>query len=332
MSAVLDVQGLTTVIGAHMPPRTVLEDVSLSVRAGEVLGVVGESGSGKSMLALSIMGLIPSSVRREAGAIRLLGDDLTRGTDAAWRARRGREMAMVFQEPMSSLNPVMRVGAQIGEVLRHRRGMRGAESTRRAIELLERVEIPSPQRRLLAYPHELSGGMRQRVMIAIALAAEPKLLIADEPTTALDVTIQAQILDLLRALQRDTGMALMLITHDLGVIAEIADRVMVLYAGRVAETARVDTLFDAPVHPYTRALLASIPNVNERRERLATIEGSVPIVGDMPAGCRFAPRCAARSEACMVMRPPLTVPSATHPVTCVGALAPEEIGLSNEAP
>ncbi len=323
MSAVLDVQGLTTVIGSHMPPRTVLEDVSLSVRAGEVLGVVGESGSGKSMLALSIMGLLPSSVRREAGAIRLLGDDLTLGTDAAWRARRGREMAMVFQEPMSSLNPVMRVGAQIDEVLRHRRGMRGAEATRRAIELLERVEIPSPQRRLLAYPHELSGGMRQRVMIAIALAAEPKLLIADEPTTALDVTIQAQILDLLRALQRDTGMALMLITHDLGVIAEIADRVMVLYAGRVAETARVDTLFDAPAHPYTRALLASIPDVNVRRERLATIEGSVPIVGDMPSGCRFAPRCAARSEACMAIPPPLEALSATHAVACVGALAAE---------
>jgi peptide/nickel transport system ATP-binding protein len=225
----------------------------------------------------------------------------------------------VFQEPMSSLNPVMRIGTQIEEVLRHRRGMQGAAATRRAIELLERVEIPSPQRRLLAYPHELSGGMRQRVMIAIALAAEPRLLIADEPTTALDVTIQAQILDLLRTLQRDTGMALMLITHDLGVIAEMADRVMVLYAGRVAETAQVGTLFDAPAHPYTRALLASIPNANVRRERLATIEGSIPTVGDMPTGCRFAPRCSASSPACLAAPPVLTPLSALHAVACIHA-------------
>ena len=321
MSAVLEVQGLTTVIGSHSPARTVLEDVTLCVGAGEVLGVVGESGSGKSMLALAVMGLLPRSIRRVSGAIRVLGDDVTRSTPAAWRARLGREMAMVFQEPMSSLNPVMRIGAQIEEVLRRRRGMQGTAATRRAIELLERVEIPSPQRRLLAYPHELSGGMRQRVMIAIALAAEPKLLIVDEPTTALDVTIQAQILDLLRELQRDTGMALMLITHDLGVIAEIADRVMVLYAGRVAETSTVHALFDAPVHPYTRALLASIPDVNVRRERLATIEGSVPIVGDMPAGCRFAPRCAWRSEACVGTPPPLRALSATHAVACVRTLS-----------
>jgi oligopeptide/dipeptide ABC transporter ATP-binding protein len=323
MSSVLEVQGLTTVIGAHAPARTVLEDVSLRLDAGEVLGVVGESGSGKSMLALSIMGLLPDSIRRVAGAVRVLGDDLTRGTPAAWRARRGREMAMVFQEPMSSLNPVMRIGAQIEEVLRRRRGMQGAAATRRAIELLERVEIPSAQRRLLAYPHELSGGMRQRVMIAIALAAEPKLLIADEPTTALDVTIQAQILDLLRALQRDTGMALMLITHDLGVIAEMADRVMVLYAGRVAETASVDTLFDTPLHPYTRALLASIPNPKLRRERLATIEGAVPSAGDMPPGCRFAPRCAQRGEACIAMPPPMKALSPSHAVACVRALTLE---------
>jgi peptide/nickel transport system ATP-binding protein len=321
MSVVLEVQGLTTVVGDHAPARTVLEDIGFGIRAGEVLGVVGESGSGKSMLALSIMGLLPDSIRRVSGAVRLLGDDLTRGTPAAWRARRGREMAMVFQEPMSSLNPVMRIGTQIEEVLRRRRGLPAAAATRRAIELLDRVEIPSPQRRMLAYPHELSGGMRQRVMIAMALAAEPRLLIADEPTTALDVTIQAQILDLLRTLQRDTGMALMLITHDLGVIAEMADRVMVLYAGRVAETADVDTLFDAPGHPYTRALLASIPNVDVRRERLATIEGSVPTVGAMPAGCRFAPRCAARSDACTAAPPPVQALSTTHAVACVHASA-----------
>jgi len=316
VSAVLEVDGLTTALG-HRAQATVLEDVSLTLDAGEVLGVVGESGSGKSMLALTIMGLLPSSIRRTSGAIRLLGTNLAQSTSEAWRERRGRDMAMIFQEPMTSLNPVMRVGTQIEEVLRRRRRLSNAESHRKAIELLERVEIPSPARRLLAYPHELSGGMRQRVMIAIALAADPKLLIADEPTTALDVTIQAQILDLLRSLQRDTGMALMLITHDLGVIAEIADRVMVLYAGRVAETASVATLFDAPAHPYSQALLASIPNLASQRDRLATIDGAVPTVGAMPVGCRFAPRCVDRRDACVVSSPQLRPLSPQHGVACV---------------
>jgi peptide/nickel transport system ATP-binding protein len=317
MSAVLDVQGLTTVLGSGTAAATVLEDVNFTLNAGEVLGVVGESGSGKSMLALAIMGLLPPEIRRASGLIRLLGEDLTQGTPNAWRARRGREMAMVFQEPMSSLNPVMRIGTQIEEVLRRRRGMQGPAATRRAISLLDRVEIPSPKRRLASYPHELSGGMRQRVMIAMALAADPKLLIADEPTTALDVTIQAQILTLLRSLQRDTGMALMLITHDLGVIAEIADRVMVLYAGRVAEVAPVETLFDAAAHPYTRALLSSIPDVTTRRERLTTIDGSVPSVGAMPSGCRFAPRCPAQRDDCTRRPPAIAGLSAVHAVACL---------------
>ena len=323
MSTVLEIEGLTTVIGKGASERSVLEDVSLRIGAGEVLGVVGESGSGKSMLALSVMGLLPSSIRRASGAIHLLGDDLAQGTAAGWRARRGRQMAMVFQEPMSSLNPVMRIGAQIEEVLRRRKGMAGGDANRRAIDLLERVEMPSPQRRLLAYPHELSGGMRQRVMIAMALSCSPKLLIADEPTTALDVTIQAQIVDLLRSLQRDTNMALMLITHDLGVIAEAADRVMVLYAGRVAETADVQTLFDAPVHPYTRALLASIPNMSVRRERLATIEGAVPTLDDMPPGCRFAPRCTVSNATCIVAPPAVRRLTSMHEVACVHAVAAE---------
>ena len=320
MSAVLEVDGLTTALGRRAQ-ATVLEDVSLTLAAGEVLGIVGESGSGKSMLALTIMGLLPHSIRCAAGTIRLLGADLTAGTPEAWRARRGRDMAMIFQEPMTSLNPIMRVGAQIEEVLRRRRGLSPAAARRRAIELLDRVEIPSPERRLAAYPHELSGGMRQRVMIAIALAADPKLLIADEPTTALDVTIQAQILDLLRSLQRDNGMALMLITHDLGVIAEIADRVMVLYAGRVAETAEVATLFDAPAHPYSQALLASIPNLTTRRHRLATIDGAVPTVGSMPTGCRFAPRCADRRDACVATPPQMRPLSPRHGVACVKSYA-----------
>jgi peptide/nickel transport system ATP-binding protein len=314
---VLEVQGLTTTLGEGARAATILEDVTLEVAAGEVLGVVGESGSGKSMLALAVMGLLPPSIRVTAGAIRLLGDDLTGGSATAWRGRRGRDMAMVFQEPMSSLNPVMRIGAQIEEVLRRRLGMKGDAATRRAVDLLERVEMPSAKSRLATYPHELSGGMRQRVMIAMALAADPKLLIADEPTTALDVTIQAQILDLLRSIQRHTGMALMLITHDLGVIAEMADRVMVLYAGRIAETAPVATLFDAPAHPYSRALLASVPTVAARVERLVTIDGSVPAVGALPSGCRFAPRCPRRTDACDVAPPATHALSARHAVACL---------------
>jgi oligopeptide/dipeptide ABC transporter ATP-binding protein len=314
---VLDVQGLTTTLGQGARAATILEDVTLQVGPGEVLGVVGESGSGKSMLALAVMGLLPPTIRVAAGTIRLLGDDLVAGGAGAWRARRGRDMAMVFQEPMSSLNPVMRIGAQIEEVLRRRLGLSGDAATRRAVDLLERVEIPAARSRLATYPHELSGGMRQRVMIAMALASDPRLLIADEPTTALDVTIQAQILDLLRAIQRDTGMALMLITHDLGVIAEMADRVMVLYAGRVAETAPVDTLFDSPAHPYSRALLASVPTVAQRVARLVTIEGAVPPVGAFPRGCRFAPRCDRRSAACEAAPPVVRDLAAGHAVACL---------------
>ncbi len=312
---VLAVDGLTTRLASG--GGAILEDVSFTLDAGEVLGIVGESGSGKSMLALTIMDLLPPAIERVGGRIRLLGEDLTRLPPAAWRARRGREMAMIFQEPMTSLNPVMRVGPQIEEVLRMRRGLDGAAARRRAIELLERVEIPSAEARLQAYPHELSGGMRQRVMIAIALAAEPKLLVADEPTTALDVTIQAQILDLLRTLQRETGLALILITHDLGVIAEIADRVLVLYAGRVAETAPVRTLFDDPAHPYTQALMASIPGLGPRRERLASIEGSVPPVGAFPPGCRFAPRCPHRRAVCEGAPPPPAPVAANHEAACL---------------
>ncbi len=328
---VLEIEGLTTTL-RNQSQDTILEDVSFTLRAGEVLGIVGESGSGKSMLALTIMGLLPPSIECTSGAIRLLGTNLVKSSKGAWRERRGRDMAMIFQEPMTSLNPVMRIGTQIEEVLLRRRRLSAAAAQRTAIELLERVEIPSPARRLMAYPHELSGGMRQRVMIAIALAADPKLLIADEPTTALDVTIQAQILDLLRSLQRDTGMALMLITHDLGVIAEIADRVMVLYAGRVAETASVATLFDAPAHPYSQALLASIPNLASRRDRLATIDGAVPTVGAMPVGCRFAPRCPDRHDACVVSSPQMRLLSPQHGVACVKSFASMPVALIAQEP
>ena len=294
-----------------------LHDISFAVQPGEVLGIVGESGSGKSLLALAVMGLLPPALTLSARRIRLLGDELTGRPREAWRAHRGRDMAMIFQEPMTSLNPVMRVGAQIAEVLRWR-GRLGADAARRrTLELMEQVEIPSPRQRLAAYPHELSGGMRQRVMIAIALAADPKLLIADEPTTALDVTVQAQILGLLRRLQRETGLALILITHDFGVIAEIAERVMVLYAGRIAETAPVRTIFDEAAHPYTELLLAAIPDTVGRRHRLATIPGMVPGALDMPAGCRFAPRCPHRREVCEAAPPPVAALAPGHEVGCL---------------
>lgn len=321
----LRVENLTTVVGSGASAPSVLEDVSFTLSAGEVLCVVGESGSGKSMLALTLMGLLGFPVRRAAGRIILDGEDITAGGPRAWRQKRGRDLSMIFQEPMTSLNPIMRVGEQIGEVLRMRKGMSAEAARRRAVELLERVEIPAAASRLAAYPHELSGGMRQRVMIAVALAAEPKLLIADEPTTALDVTIQAQILDLLRDIQAESGMALMLITHDLGVVAEMAHKVMVLYAGRVAEMADVETLFDAPSHPYTQALLASIPSLDSSSDRLVTIPGSVPGVGLMPKGCRFAPRCPHVKDVCQLAPPPVVKLASDQHVACLrpfGYVAP----------
>jgi peptide/nickel transport system ATP-binding protein len=325
---ILEVKGLTTALAGGT--ITILEDISFGLQPGEVLGVVGESGSGKSMLALSVMGLLPKAVRRTAGQIVLNGEDLAGLSPDRWRERRGRDLAMIFQEPMTALNPVMRVGEQVAEVLR-RRGMSAGKARQEAIDLFRKVEIPSPEQRVRAYPHELSGGMRQRVMIAIALAANPKLLIADEPTTALDVTVQAQILDLLRKLQKETGLSLLFITHDLGVIAEIADRVLVLYAGRVAEIAPVRKIFDSPQHPYTRALLASIPEIDGPRGRLVTIEGAVPSIGTMPKGCRYAPRCPFRRDICEQEPPRLGLVSPDQAAACVqpfGFEQPQEEALA----
>ena len=267
MSALLAVEELTTGLGARGPH--ILSSVSLTLQAGEVLGVVGESGSGKSMLALSIMGLLPHPITVRGGRV-LLGDrDLLTLPGQQMRFLRGKDVAMIFQEPMTSLNPVMRVGNQIGEVLRWHLALQGNAAREEGIALLRRVEMPDPERQIDAYPHELSGGMRQRVMVAMALAGRPRLLIADEPTTALDVTIQAQILELVRKIQRENGMSVLLITHDLGVIAEMCDRVAVMYAGRVVEMGSALDIFDRPAHPYTRGLLASRPRISAGSEWLS---------------------------------------------------------------
>ena len=314
VNPLLRVQQLSTTLGSRGPD--ILSDIEISLNSGEVLGVVGESGSGKSMLALSIMGLLPSPITVRQGAITLQDQDLLGLPPAKLRALRGKDMAMIFQEPMTSLNPVMRVGQQIGEVLSWHRALKGAAAREESLALLRRVEMPDPQRQIDAYPHELSGGMRQRVMIAIALAGQPRLLIADEPTTALDVTIQAQILELIRKIQRDAGMAVLLITHDLGVIAEMCDRVAVMYAGRVVEQGAVLDIFDRPAHPYTRGLLASRPKISAGANWLSTIDGTVPALGQVGAGCSFAPRCPMVNPAC-TQRPPLREVGPAHLAACV---------------
>jgi oligopeptide/dipeptide ABC transporter ATP-binding protein len=319
MAALLSVQNLTTVFRLGRVDAAAVDDVSLDVAPGEVLGIVGESGSGKSVLALSIMGLLPSPPGRIAsGSIRFAGRELVGLPPREMRAIRGGGMGMIFQEPMSSLNPVFTIGDQIAEALRAHGRMGRREALGEAVALLRKVGIPSPEQRLGQYPHQLSGGMRQRVMIAMALAGSPRLLIADEPTTALDVTIQAQILDLLMRLRDETGMAILLITHNMGVIAEIADRVMVMYAGRVAEQAAVHDLFDAPAHPYTRGLMGSTPVLAGGKARLSAIPGSLPRLGEAPEGCRFAPRCQRAEDACRAGRPPFApLAGAGHAAACL---------------
>ena len=322
----LEVRGLTTALGARGPE--ILSNVDLALHSGEVLGVVGESGSGKSMLALSIMGLLPHPIVVRAGQVRLQGQDLLTLSSEAMRALRGKDLAMIFQEPMTSLNPVMRVGQQLGEVLRFKLDLRGQAARQEGIALLRRVEMPDPESQIDAYPYELSGGMRQRVMIAMALAGKPRLLVADEPTTALDVTIQAQILELIRKIQRDEGMSVLLITHDLGVIAEMCDRVAVMYAGRVVELGTALDVFDRPAHPYTRGLLASRPRIEAGAQWLSTIEGTVPSVGQTGPGCSFAPRCPLARDACLAAIPPLREGTAGHQAACIFAF---EAGLPDAA-
>jgi oligopeptide/dipeptide ABC transporter ATP-binding protein len=316
----LEVRDLRTTYSTRAGIVQAVTGVDLTVARGEVLGLVGESGCGKSVTSLSILGLITRPGRIESGEARFDGQDLLRLPDRELRAVRGNRIAMIFQQPTSSLNPVMRVGDQVGEVLELHRGMKRRAARERALELMAMVGIPDPRRRLAAYPHEMSGGMAQRVMIAMALACEPELLIADEPTTALDVTIQAQILDLMRRLQAETGTAIILITHDLGVVAEMCDRVAVMYAGEIVEQADARTLFASPQHPYTRGLIGAVPVPGEVRDELATIPGSVPNLIDLPAGCRFAPRCRARIEHGNVLaeahHPELRPVGAEHEVRC----------------
>jgi peptide/nickel transport system ATP-binding protein len=296
-----------------------VDRVDLSVAKGATLGLVGESGCGKSVTSLAIMGLLSKQSAEVSGSIRFEGLDLLDVPDQTLRDLRGNRLAMIFQEPMTSLNPSLTIGEQIIEtILRHRGGSR-RQARERAGELLRRVHIPSPERRIDEYPHKFSGGMRQRVMIAMALACDPKLLIADEPTTALDVTLQAQILDLMRELKAASGAAIILITHDLGVVAEVCDEVAVMYAGEIVERAGVDELFAAPQHPYTVGLLGSIPRLDRRAAHLATIEGMVPNMANPPTGCRFAARCPFADEICVAAPPPLAVITPGHWSRCIKA-------------
>jgi peptide/nickel transport system ATP-binding protein/oligopeptide transport system ATP-binding protein len=316
----LKIEGLRTVFRSSVGEIAAVDGVDLEVPRGRTLGIVGESGCGKSMLSLSVMRLVPPPGRVAQGRVLLDGQDLLQLSTGAMRQVRGSKVAMIFQEPMTSLNPVHSVGAQITEAMRaHDRSASSAELRDRAIEALRRVRIPSPESRFDDYPHQLSGGMRQRVMIAMALACRPQLLIADEPTTALDVTVQAQILDLLRELQAETGMSIILITHDLGVIAEMADEVAVMYAGKVAERATAAELFASPQHPYTLGLLGSIPRLDEDRERLLAIEGAVPPPFALPRGCRFHPRCPFAIEACTRAQPVLEMVAEGHLAACIRA-------------
>jgi oligopeptide/dipeptide ABC transporter ATP-binding protein len=297
-----------------------VDGVNFEVYPGEVLGLVGESGCGKSVTSLSIMGLVSKPGRVDGGEILLDGNDLVKLPEEEMVKIRGNRVSMIFQQPQSALNPVFKVGDQLAEVLNVHQDLGKEAGWNRAIALLKMVGVPDPERRAHAYPHELSGGMAQRVMIAMALACVPELLIADEPTTALDVTIQAQILDLMRDLRRDMGTAVILITHDLGVVAEMADRVAVMYAGEIVEQADVNSLFDEPMHPYTQGLIGSIPILGEIKDKLDVIPGSVPNLVNLPPGCRFAPRCEARVKhslnICTETKPELTEVNPGHEVRC----------------
>lgn len=327
----LEVSGLS--VRLNRLPQNIVDDVSFTINAGETLCLVGESGCGKSLTALALMGLLQSPpLSIASGTAKFAGEDLLKMPPARLREIRGGRMAMIFQEPMTSLNPAIRIGEQIAEAVRRHGNVSSTEARDRALEMLCRVRIPAPEKRLDEFPHQLSGGMRQRAMIAIALANDPELLIADEPTTALDVTIQAQILDLMRELQSETGAAMIMITHDLGVVAEMADKVAVMYGGRIVEAGSTEHIFTDPQHPYTLGLMSSMPSLGQRGDRLITIPGVVPQPDQMPAGCRFVTRCPFASSACDVVQPLVScgeghVVACTHaPLETMGLPAMQEIG------
>jgi dipeptide transport system ATP-binding protein len=303
--ALLEIENLSVDFPSQRSVMHAVDGVSLSLEAGDVLGIVGESGSGKSVTMMALMGLVafPGVVR--ADKLRFDGHDLLKLSTRERSRLTGKDVAMIFQDPTTSLNPCFTIGFQLAETLKLHLGMDKRAAHRRSIELLEQVGIPAPESRLKVYPHQMSGGMNQRVMIAMAIACNPKLLIADEPTTALDVTIQAQILDLLRSLQKERGMALVLITHNMGVVSEMAQRVAVMYAGQIMEERGAAELFAAPQHPYTEALMAALPERSDGHSRLATIPGMVPGLYDRPSGCLFAPRCGYAAEPCRAQRPAL---------------------------
>jgi len=314
----LDVQDLAVEFDTEAGRARAVDGVSFSVRAGQTLGIVGESGCGKSVTALSILRLLPQPMGRIVGGrILFRGQDLVAADQETLHKVRTGQIGMIFQEPMTALNPVHRIGKQLSEAIMLHRQVSARTALEQSVELLSRVGIPSPEVRVGEFPHQLSGGMRQRVVIAMALACRPALVIADEPTTALDVTIQAQILELMKALQDEMGMSIILITHDLGVIAETCEDVLVMYAGRIAEVGSVEDIFHRPTHPYTRGLLESIPRLEyPRKSRLRTIEGMVPALMDLPAGCRFNNRCPHRSERCTLEAPALEAVAGGHRVSC----------------
>ena len=303
--ALLEIENLCVEFPSKNSIMHAVDGVSLSLQAGDVLGIVGESGSGKSVTMMALMGLVSYPGRVTADKLRFDGHDLLSLTSSERSKLTGKDVAMIFQDPTTSLNPCFTVGFQLAETLKLHLGLDRRSAQRRSIELLEQVGIPAPESRLKDFPHQMSGGMNQRVMIAMAIACNPKLLIADEPTTALDVTIQAQILDLLQGLQKERGMALVLITHNMGVVSEMAQRVAVMYAGQIMEQRSAEDLFSRPQHPYTQALMAALPERSDGLTRLATIPGMVPGMYDRPHGCLFAPRCAYAQDACRAQRPPL---------------------------
>jgi peptide/nickel transport system ATP-binding protein len=324
MTELLEVSGLCTEFVSAAGTVRAVDGISLSVRKGETLGIVGESGCGKSITSLSIMQLLPKRISRiAAGQIRFEGKDMLEMPAKEVRNIRGNRIAMIFQEPMTSLNPVFKIGRQISESARFHLKLGKKEANERAVEMLRKVGIPRPEKIAEQYAHQLSGGMRQRVMIAMAMVCNPQLLIADEPTTALDVTIQAQILDLMRDLQKNEGMSILMITHDLGVVAEMCDRVVIMYAGQIVEETDVATLYNNPLHPYTQGLLASLPQLAGDNDRLSSIPGQVPNPANLPPGCRFAPRCPMVVQRCWEERPELLEVQPGH--TCRCLLQQEEI-------